>query len=490
MRNSPDPFIHRQRERQLIEHVERLLDDERLRIDTTRGRRMIAGLIRDVNRKDRGVELKRLMSEMGKPDRELESRMPIGESIEVILSQKKWGLFKQKVGRLEVVCISPARSLLEDQPPKPLDIREVKKFLTELAAPQGNIPTTLVLLSTSGFTLEAHELADRRADRTLILVEPNDAGGWSVAGPTQTKAMTDLFDPEADEEKRLRLRRQIEESKMDLLTSGIAADRLAAKTQLSTQLIENELKSFARENPGLAARRLDGRLVLFRESAAPIAGGAAGGFDMPLIDRIKTLFSRKGENEKKTAFLAERRAALNQQRDRAYEEMGTLEQQESQLRRQFREASGAITKRRVTSQLLQLRKDIERRQQLLSMLNQQINVVSTHLHNLELVQQGQSAALPDSQEMADDAAAAEEMLARLQADSELADSVGAVAHASMSDEEQALYEELERESGEDSATSIKLDNVEQDESLAPSQEKTAGRTPEHQPPRRTEPEAG
>ena len=38
---------------------------------------------------------------------------------------------------------------------------------------------------------------------------------------------------------------------------------------------------------------------------------------------------------------------------------------------------------------MQLRKDLERRQQLLGMLNQQINVVSTHLHNLELVQQGQ-----------------------------------------------------------------------------------------------------
>ena len=65
-----------------------------------------------------------------------------------------------------------------------------------------------------------------------------------------------------------------------------------------------------------------------------------------------------------------------------------------------------LTKRRITSQLLQLRKDIERRQQLLNVLNQQMNVVSTHLHNLDLVQQGETAKLPDSEEMATDAAAA------------------------------------------------------------------------------------
>jgi hypothetical protein len=73
----------------------------------------------------------------------------------------------------------------------------------------------------------------------------------------------------------------------------------------------------------------------------------------------------------------------------------------------------------VTGQLLQLRKDIERRSSLLTVLNQQINIVSTHLHNLELVQQGQSAKLPDSEEMAADAAKAEEMLAGLEADAEL-----------------------------------------------------------------------
>jgi hypothetical protein len=225
---------------------------------------------------------------------------------------------------------------------------------------------------------------------------------------------------------------------------------------------------------------------------------------MPLLDSLRALFSRKGENEKKIAFLSERRAALSQQRDRAYEDMGALEQQEAGLRQQFKDATGAITRRRVTSQLLQLRKDLERRQQLLAVLNQQINVVSTHLHSLELVQQGRGARLPDAEEMTADAVKAEEMLAELEASNELAGTSGGLAHAGMTDEEQALFEELERDAAGDEpadrTTSIKLDTVERDDpdEAAPARPQPArpGREPATPPaparaePRRTEPEAG
>jgi hypothetical protein len=207
---------------------------------------------------------------------------------------------------------------------------------------------------------------------------------------------------------------------------------------------------------------------------------------MPLIDRIKTLFARKGETDKKIAFLAERKTALTQQRDRSYEEIASLEQQDTTLTQQFKDTTSAITRRRITSQLVQLRKDIERRQQMLGMLNQQINVVGTHLHNLELTKQGESAKLPDSEEIASDAAAAEEMLAQLQADNELADSVGTVAHSGMSEEEQALYEQLEREAGGPETTKVELNHAE-----AESSEETPKHAAQPEPPkRRAEPEAG
>jgi len=213
---------------------------------------------------------------------------------------------------------------------------------------------------------------------------------------------------------------------------------------------------------------------------------------MPMIDRIKALFARKGETEKKIAFLSERRTVLSMQRDRGYEEISALEEKDTELREQFKTARAPLTKRRVTTQLVQLRKDIERRQQMLAVLNQQVNVVSTHLHNLELTQQGEVAELPNSEEIATDAAAAEEMLAKLQADNELADSVGAgvgssIATAGMSEEEQALYAELEAENGPADVKPVLKTEAPIAEAPAVSQSSSQ---PAARPARRAEPEAG
>src|SRR5207237_2279121 len=100
----------------------------------------------------------------------------------------------------------------------------------------------------------------------------------------------------------------------------------------------------------------------------------AGGSDMPFLERVKALFSKKGNDDKKIAFLSERRAALSQQQDRIYEDLNKLETRESELRQQFKDSTSALTKRRLTSQLMQLRKDNERRQQMLSDISQQMPV--------------------------------------------------------------------------------------------------------------------
>jgi hypothetical protein len=447
MSDSTDPTVHQRFERQFIGHIERLVADDRLRLNTARGRKSAVTLIRDVSFTDRGVDLKRLMSEMGRPDRQFESQMPVGRVMDVALSRKRWWVLKSPVGRFRALCVSPSRALIAGQSPGPMSAAELAKTIAATPPPLNGIPITLAILSTSGFTPEARESVTRIKDRTVILVSPTDVGAWTVDAPADAKDMAALFDPELEAEKRARIRAEIESNRVELTAAGMATDKLAAKLQLSPQLVESELKSYARQNPGLTAKRLDGRLVLFREGSAPLtSAGPSGGLDMPFIDRVKTLFSHKGDVEKKIAFLSERRTALSQQLDRGYEEMGVMETKEASLREQFKAAVSDLPRRRITSQLVQLRKDIERRQQLLSVLNQQINVVGTHLHNLELQRQGQAAKLPDSEEMAADAAAAEEVLAELQAGSELAESVGASGHAGMSAQEQAVYDELMQDS--------------------------------------------
>jgi hypothetical protein len=443
---SSSPTTHRELEGRFIEHVGRLLDDPRLRLDTTRGRRPVIESTRSAAPGDKAIELKRVMSDLGKPDRALEAQMPTGRYLDVGFTQKKWFFFNEPIARLRATVVSPTKALVNGQTPEPMKLSEVNRIIAESPPPLGNVPTTLVICSTSGFAIEAREAAERRAQRTVVLVEPNPAGGWNVYGPPETQSLTELFDPEDEAKKRDRIAKEIEAAQYDLSNAGVAADKIAGRAALPIPFVETELKSYAKTHPGLVAKRMDGRLVLFRESVASITE-AAGGSPMALIDSVKALFARRGESEKKIAFLSERRAALSQQRDRGYEEIGALEGKEAALREEFKNAAGEVTKRRVTSQLVQLHKDIERRQQLLSVLNQQINVVGTHLHNLTLVHQGETAKLPDSDEVASDAAAAEELLARLEADNELADSVGASAsHGGLSAEEQAMYEQLSAES--------------------------------------------
>jgi hypothetical protein len=484
-----NPATHRQLEIDFIRHVEQLLEDDRMRVDTTSGRRPVVSMLKQVQRADRSVDLKRIMSEMRKPDRDLQAQMPVGEVMEITLQKRKLLILRGVVGRIRVVCVSPTRTLLAGETPRPLTPGEVTKLLSEIPPSIGGVPSTIVLMSTSGFTLEAHELAERRADRTVIMAEPNKAGGWAVFGPVETKALVDLFDPEAEESKRERVREELDASTAELAGAGISTDRIAAKTQLPLQLVESELKSYAKSRPGLVAKRLDGRVVVFREGSVPSAAtSASGGGEMPLIDRIKTLFARKGENEKKISFLSERRTALMQQRDRSYDDITVLETQEKNLRDDFKAATGDLTKRRITGQLLQLRKDIERRQQLLSVLNQQVNIVSTHLHNLELVQQGKTAKLPDHEEVASDAAKAEEMLAGLEADAELAGSVGTISNTGMSAEEQALYDELIAENAPPAVEKEEPAAVKSESSstkVEPAKTPTPSTTP-----RRAEPEAG
>jgi hypothetical protein len=215
-------------------------------------------------------------------------------------------------------------------------------------------------------------------------------------------------------------------------------------------MVEDEMKIYAREYPGLIAKRMRGQLALYRQGQTPPVGLLLrGGGNMPAMDRffltrLKSIFSKKGELDKKIGLLSERRADLTQLRDRGYQDLAVLEKKEDELRIQFKDA-GEMPRRRITSQLLQLRKDVARRQQLLSVLNQQVNVINTHLHSLELQKQGEYAQLPTSEEMASDASKAEEVLAQLEADSELAQNVSAGHGGTLWSEEQALYEELVRE---------------------------------------------
>jgi hypothetical protein len=173
---------------------------------------------------------------------------------------------------------------------------------------------------------------------------------------------------------------------------------------------------------------------------------------MNFIDRIRQLFSGEGDEAAKINLLAERRAALAQRRDRMYEDIGKLESKEAELFGQGKAATSQVPRRRIAAQLAQLRKDIARQNATAAMLNQQINIISTDIHNLTLLQQGKVAQLPDTEELTEHAVQAEEMLETLRADAELVGSLGTgIEEQLTSDDELAILREFEAADREKSA---------------------------------------
>ncbi|HEX8322948.1 MAG TPA: hypothetical protein VF595_03450 [Tepidisphaeraceae bacterium] len=488
MPQTPDAAWHQARENEAIDHVARLLADPKFVVDTIFGQRSVLRLKQQATQSDRSVDLKRTMAQH-RPDRTLEAKMPVGRTLTTNFLMDRWWIFQQQVGRLVAVAHSPVKSILDEQPTAAMSAGETRRAIAALPPPlgkgeKGRVPTTVILVSTSGFDADARELAQRTSEQNVILMEPTAAGGWAVHGSTEIHGLLDLLDPEPDGRKEQRVHRKVDELIDEMIEGSLSAEKLALATELPLMEAEAAVKSYAKQHPGLVAKRFDGRLLLYREGSAP-QGKAVGGEGMSLVDRIKVLLSRKGDHEKKIAYLSERRTALVSQRDASHDELFKLEKKESTLKREFKENDSPTARRRVTTQLVQLKKEIERRHQLLQVVNQQVNIVGTHLHNLELLRQGKNASLPDTDEIAHDAAAAEEMLATLQADSELAESVSSLAVAGLSGEEQALYDELLADA-EPSAAAVKKSAL----PYTPVVEPTIPEPAATQPPRQPEREPG
>ena len=412
MRSTPDAGWHQAREHEAVAHVQKLLTDPKFVIDTLHGQRPAGRLKQQVVPSDRLVDLKRLMAQH-RPDRAFEATMPVGRTLTSTFSMDRWWVFQQIVARLVVTVYSPTKALLDGESAPPMTAGETRRAIAAVPPPLGKVPTTLVLVSTSGFDVDARELAERTSVHNVMLLEPTASGGWAVHGSTEIHGVLDLLNPETDAKREQRLHRTIDDHVDELADGSLAAEKLAVATELPLQSVEDALKSYAKRHPGLVAKRFDGRLLLYREGTAP-QGKAVGGEGMSLADRIKILLNRKGDHEKKISYLSERRTALTAQRDLSHDELFKLEKKEAGLKQEFKENDSPLVRRRVATQLVQLKKEIERRHQLLSVVNQQVNIVGTHLHNLELLRQGKNAKLPDTDEIANDAAAAEDMLATLQ----------------------------------------------------------------------------
>jgi len=410
--------------------------------------------------------LRELLAARRSYDRELLRRLPKNAARVMTCIEPSWFLWERPVAVAIAGCISrlefhvdqalAADNQGEAAEPPPIGLSELTAYVKQLVG-DASIPHLVGLCSPSGFSEEAKQRGLDLPNVTLVLVEPRPGGGWTTisASPNARPSDARLFDPEAVSRKIERVKEEVRLRRADLLTGGLSASGLAHKLGLPTSLVGRVFESMLTADRELRVSWQGDDVLLFLGAPAAMEDSSVS-----MIELIRQLFSGQGEETRKINALSERRAKLASRRDRLYEDVGRLEEREAELMRQGRETSSVTVKRRVATQVKQLRDDMERLNAAARMIGQQIDVISTHIHNLTLIQQGQIAKLPSSEELTADAVRAEEMLEQLSAEVDLAASLGgAVTDTSLSAEEAEILRELEGPPGAVEASRQRPDRV-------------------------------
>ena len=413
------------------------------KLERAKGRQLM-GTIWQTARHDEEGALRKLLADHRRHDRELLKQLPHGRRIALHGYERRWWLWKRRTGVAIASVLCPMKHLASgaegDLPP--IDMGDLVDHVDKLVSDE-KLPHVIGVCSPGGFTDEARNLRLDRPNVTLVLIEPRAGGGWRVTGANEDLAeqVLTLFDPEDAGEKLARVRREIEDRGADLLVGSLDAASVAEKLDLGAPMVVRAFEEIARQDHELKVSRKAGEVLLYR--GAPTAKREKT--SMNVVDRIRALFSREGDEAEKINLLAERRAGLAQRRDRIYEDISKLEDKEAKLLEQGRQSTSQVARRRMASQLAQLRKDIARQNTTANMLNSQINVISTDIHNLTLIQQGQMAKLPDTEELTQNAVQAEEMLESLKADADLVASLETgVGEVLTSNEELDILKEFEQ----------------------------------------------
>ncbi len=376
-------------------------------------------------------------------DRDLFGTMPQGRGIVKRGYDRRW-IFGKRLRSVTIASvITPPGPLLDSAAePPPVSLSDLAEHVRGLAT-DAKAQHLIGVCSPSGFEDDVWNTPPEMGNIKLVLIEPRAGGGWRVQSTDEKldERLCKLFDPEPVAQKLGRVRQEVEERSSDLLTGGLSASSMAERLDLPESFVQHALEQKAKSDPELHVSKRAGNVMLYR--GAPMISDQEDD-SMSLAEWIKSLFSKDGEEAKKINVLAERRAALSGRLDRMYEDIGKLEKKEEQLRDEGKASSSKIAKRRLAAQISRMRKDISRCNTSAAMLSKQINVISTHIHNLELARTGSVAEMPTGEELTEAAVNAEEIIEQLNVSDDLVSSLEvSMAESAMSDDEAAILAELE-----------------------------------------------
>jgi len=414
------------------------------------GSRFVRGTSFKHEEHDDGERVRAAMIEHRIYDKPRYANMPHGRGFTVRGYERRFIFGRRLRSVTTATVLAPPEPLLSsDGSAPPVTVAQLNAHVRNLIVDH-RTPHVIGVCSPSGFDPSVLSALPESPNVSLVLVSPSEGGGWRVActGRKLDDRLLALFDPEDGRQKIERVRREIRERSTDLLTGGLSAGGLASRLQLPPKVVQAAFEAASRDDPELRVARRSGDYLLYR--GAPAAAGEEDS-SMSLAQWIKSLFSSAGEEARKIDVLAERRASLSDRLNRMYEDIGKLEKKESQHIDEGKAATSNVVKRRVASQISHLRKDISRCNTSAAMLSKQINIISTHIHNLELAQTGSVAQLPTGDELTEAAVNAEEILEQLAASDELVSGMEiGMAQSAISSDEAAIMKELEAPAAEKS----------------------------------------
>lgn len=397
----------------------------------------LPGRTAKLQRRDGAAALREEMFKRGLGDPDVFSDLPLSRSLTWTLETPRfrwWPWFFHKTGSVLTAAVwHDLDGLLQGQPARPATGDEIRKLARDLL-PDTPAPKVLVVCSPSGFGDDVRQGLSDLSEVKLILVEPDRqrTGSWRVtpAGAEVSSTLLQAFDPETGAAKVQRIREAVRAESAQLITGGLSARRLAERLNVPAALVSSVFRQMPAREHDLRPVSMGDDVILVRGLAGEMEGSS-------MWDWLKRLLGSRETPTAKINVLKERRAVLSAQRDRMYDDIAQLETREKELKAQGVATESDIVRRRVAGQLAGVRKDIARQNASVSLLAAQIEQISTHLHNLELEQQGQVAGLPTTEEMQEQAARAEQLFADVAAKRDLAGAFDVGLDAALTSPEEA-----------------------------------------------------
>ncbi len=390
------------------------------------------------------------LSRLGRFDRDLLEKLPGTRAVQLRFQRRILGPFYRTVARLRAQVLAPIEELVAEKPAGPVGREQVLDALARYELlPHRERPTAVALASATGFSAEARALVHAgTTGLTLVLLGGRSDGGWDVELPAGLKksGWAKLFELEGQDERLRRLLYHLSQSAAALESRGLSVDELAEKLGLPREEVVGLIRQACRSDARLMTVVHEGTVHVCR---SPLAEESD---TMNLRAWFRKLLRLKPTVGEQVRALTAQRVKLEQQRHEVDQRVAALEQEEREVVERGAAAKSDAERKQLAGKLMRVRRDLRRVRAQADIFTQQIDVLGTHIHHLTLAEQGKRIELPSAEELSQEAAHAEGMMADLAARADLAHSIEVGAQSPMLEEEEAaIFEEFKQAAAERSA---------------------------------------